>query len=390
MKRRLRSALSATMVTAVTLLLTIGLAELALRLSHYGEERITDVAGFCEYDPFLGWQHKRNYVHVVSASEYHTTLSYDAQGLRGTSWPYAKPSGVSRVVVIGDSFVDGYMVDVKDRLTEVLQSRIGPGFQVVNLGVAAYSTDQELLLMDREGWKYQPDAVVLAFYYNDVWMNGQDHVGGQTHKPTFVLDENGGLSLTNVPVPPPKAQPENRFKLYALIRKAIKSSPRLYSLFVKVGLGQAVLPDELHPAPGGAAGDSVQFSIYRKDGTPATERTWKITEALLARMKNQTEEHGARFIVFYVPTRVELSPEEWAKSRIPADYDAGEVSARLKGICHSQKIVCIEPSDRFREAAQRTPLYYSHDPHWNAAGQRLAGEILGEYFARLSPDYRAN
>jgi len=43
-------------------------------------------------------------------------------------------------------------------------------YDVVNLGVEGYGTDQELLQLEHEGLAYHPDVVVLNFTVaNDIW-----------------------------------------------------------------------------------------------------------------------------------------------------------------------------------------------------------------------------
>ncbi|MBU1849701.1 MAG: hypothetical protein KKH40_03155, partial [Nanoarchaeota archaeon] len=37
-------------------------------------------------------------------------------------------------------------------------------YEVINLGVSGYGTDQELILLQKEGLKYNPDVVILGFY----------------------------------------------------------------------------------------------------------------------------------------------------------------------------------------------------------------------------------
>lgn len=377
------SLLPKTLLVLVAITLAVGLAEVALRLTHYGETNGVRLEKFMEYDPLLGWRHKRNFSSEVITPEYHTTLRFDANGMRGRERPYTKPKNVSRILVLGDSFVEGYAVQVQDRFTEILEATLGSPFEVIALGVAGYSTDQELLLLEQEGWKYEPDLVVLAFYYNDVWGNGSRSLLPmviRTQKPVFVMDASGDLTLTNVPVPyptPTKPTLRDRLKVYDLIRRTMKGSQLLRSLAVKAGVAEEAQPLEQRPM--GGMGSPDEFEVYQKTETKKVEREWSITQVLLRRMKQEADQRGVRFVVFYVPTRVELSAEEWRNFHIPADYDPREVTRKLVGICEAEGIPYIEPSDRFREAAQQGRLYYARDVHWNPAGNRLAAQILAEY-----------
>jgi lysophospholipase L1-like esterase len=356
-----------------------GLVEVALRASHYGEANWTPLQKLMEYDPLLGWRHKRNVSSEIASDEYHMNVQYNAQGWRGPGRTFSKPANVFRIVVLGDSFADGYTLPIQDRFTEVLEAKKAQ-LEAINLGVAGYSTDQELLLLDQEGWKHQPDLVVLAFYYNDVWGNGSQNFSESTttQKPVFSLEGDGNLRLSNVPVPYPTPALQNRFKLYALVRNAVKKNSLLYAAAAKSGLATRDLPDDSRPSPTGAAGGAQEFAVYHLTETPELAREWSITRALLRRMNQECLDRGVRFVVLYVPTRIELSPTEWSGAHLPPDYDPDVVIHRLVKICQSEGIQYIDPSDRFKEVGTDR-MYYTYDPHWNAAGHRLAGEILADY-----------
>lgn len=360
----------------VSLVFAIGLVEIGLRLAHYDEGNLIHLEKFVEYDPLLGWRHKRNFSSEFSNDEGHRTLRYNANGWRGIERPFSKPPNISRIVVLGGSYVDGYSVNVQDRLSEVLEANLGPAFEVINLGVVGYGTDQDLLLLEQEGWKYQPDLVVLVFSYNDVWRSGSQYFANsarKVQKPLFITDAAGDLSLTNVPVPRPVPTLRERFKVYGLARTVIKANPWLHGLTVKAGMADA---------PGLVWGD--EFPVYRKTQTPVFGEAWITTQALLRRMKQEIIQRGVGMVVFYVPARIELSPEEWKSAHLPADYDPTTVASRLGAICKAEDIPFIDPSDRFREAAKQGPLFYSHDTHLNPAGHHLAGQMLTEYVQGLN------
>jgi hypothetical protein len=369
-----------------SLILASSLAELGLRITHYGEANRTPLQKLMEYDALLGWRHKRNVSSEIVSVEYRTNVQYNAEGWRGLDLAFDKPADVFRILVLGDSFVDAYTIPVQDRFSEVLETRLGSQFEVINLGVGGYSTDQELLLLEQEGWKYQPDLVVLAFYYNDVWGNGSPYFSNSpgVQKPVFVADATGNLSLRNIPVPFPTISFRERFRLYDLVRTAMKSNRWLRNAVIRSGLASGAAPDNLLPSPTGAAGGAEEFAVYHSTESPELAREWSITQTLLRRMHEEAKQHHAQLLILYVPTRIELSPSEWSSAHLPPDYAPGVVVHRLIKICEAEGITYLDPEDRFR-AVGANRLYYTRDPHWNAAGHHLAGEILADYIRSCSP-----
>ncbi len=154
----------------------------------------------CEYDPQLGWRHVPNRTIKHVQREYTVTESFNSRGVRGPEYALDKPPGVYRIVVIGDSFAEGFSVEFEEVFTEILKQRLNDQlnqrFEVINLGVAGYSTDQELLLFQTEGKRYSPDLTILILYDNDVWFTGQAYYSmmGRGNKPLFPLTRENSNS----------------------------------------------------------------------------------------------------------------------------------------------------------------------------------------------------
>lgn len=363
-----------TLLLLMSLTVAAVLGEIMLRAVDYRGGRVS-LNAFTQYDPLLGWRIAPNTHTKVREVDYSTVLDYGPKGLRGKDHPYEKPPGTFRIVMLGDSFVDGFSVPIEYRVSEVLEKQLGSGADVVNLGVSGYSTDQELLMLESEGWKYRPDLVVLVLYYNDIWMNGQRLLARATFKPVFRLDGAGNPVLEDVPVPHPSPALEDRSKLYALIRDTIK---RNYSVYKVVTMGHGWAAATL-PMPAGAGGTADQFRVYQKDDKPELQRVWAITRALLRRMNQETQQHGGHLLVFYDPSRVELSPDEWSRSNIPDTYAPDVVIRHLTKVCSDEGIDLLDASSRFRQAGKNEPMSYPHDVHWTRAGHRVAAQLIAEY-----------
>ncbi len=148
------------------------------------------------YDEKLGWRNLPNHI----GRTFGNPLRTNAQGLRDRDYPYAKPRGTRRIVVLGDSYTWGFDVGDDEIFTEVLERRLVGGperVDVINTGVSGWGTDQEYLFFMDEGLRYNPDLVVLAFYVlNDFNENTVSQQHG--HNKPFFRDEQ--LTLGGVPV----------------------------------------------------------------------------------------------------------------------------------------------------------------------------------------------
>ncbi len=170
------------------------------------------------YDDRLGWRNIPNW----TASTQGRRLTINSRGLRDREHSPQKPANVMRILVLGDSFAWGYGVADDEVFAHVLEQDLGEraagmphadksaSWEVINTGVSGWGTDQQLLYLEQEGFSYQPDVVVLAFFvFNDPANNASPFQYG-LHKP--VLRE-GDLAPRNVPVPPPGNRPDSSLKV---------------------------------------------------------------------------------------------------------------------------------------------------------------------------------
>jgi len=156
---------------ATTLALAIGEGVIrALGLAP--EVRPIVLAGKSAYkrsiNPVLGYELKANYrdEHADSRDSYRRTNSH---GQRDVERAVRKPPGATRIILLGDSVVEGHGIDQIDQtVSRQLEMLYGDGgTEVLNFGVSGYCTLAEAELLEVKGLKFRPDVVVLVFVWND-------------------------------------------------------------------------------------------------------------------------------------------------------------------------------------------------------------------------------
>ncbi|HEY8020705.1 MAG TPA: SGNH/GDSL hydrolase family protein [Thermoanaerobaculia bacterium] len=88
-------------------------------------------------------------------------------GYRDVEHAVAKPPGVYRIVVLGDSIAAGLRVE---RFADTFPALLGPLLaakglkaEVISFAVSGYNTQQEVETLKAKGLAYQPDLVLLAY-----------------------------------------------------------------------------------------------------------------------------------------------------------------------------------------------------------------------------------
>jgi hypothetical protein len=190
--RRAVALLRAVALQVGLVLLTLAGLEVFLRVANFREVRLIPEQYRLpyEHDPELGWYPIAN--KVTQRGE-----SINSIGLRDIE---LAPSAGPTMLFIGDSFVYGLGVKAEDRFTERLRQEL-PGTRIVNAGIAAYGTDQELLLLKRLWPRIEPSVVVLIVCVdNDHDDNSTNSRHGHTLKP-YLTKVDGEWQFRGPPIP---------------------------------------------------------------------------------------------------------------------------------------------------------------------------------------------
>lgn len=382
------------------LFLALGSIEIYLRLSQWGLDVSPDPLSstsrfFRSNDPHTGWYLKPNVEGIYRKSCFESLVKINSQGFRDVEHSLAKPEGVYRVVVLGDSMTAALQVNVEETFSKVLErflneAELGKRFEVLNLGMYSFGTDQEYLSLKYYGLAYQPDMVVLAFFPNDVKNSSfmLSHKPGVTPKPYFSLAHNGEL----IPLPPPpyippmspeQVQSQRSFpnrllftlfgwlRLYDWVRDRIRRSPPLHNLFWKLNL-----VDLSEPPPS---------MVYLRQYPPDYEEAWQIVKMLIREIRRESEDHGAQFLLLNLTQAEQLASPlrmPWKYlDRVIRQFDFDKPSKILSELSQEEKIEYLDLVPVFRKYIERERLdvndiHLDCDGHWTTLGHRLAGGTL--------------
>ena len=154
----------------VSLVLALVAAEVVLRsLGYYGEQ--TGSLGRIKIvdDEVFGIRGQPNAEYFDGT--YQILRKHNSHGWRDYEYGYEKGDNVFRIVVLGDSVLNGHGVWMHEvfakRLEEKLNKNSSADFEVVMLSLAAMNSKHEAHLLEVEGTKYDPDLVLVGYVLND-------------------------------------------------------------------------------------------------------------------------------------------------------------------------------------------------------------------------------
>ncbi len=382
-----KSAIFGLVVPLVSLLFSWALVDVTTWFAL--PERRSEVKLLVQHDPALGWAKIPNSHTLRVTPEYRVEERINSKGLRGPELAYEKPKDTYRILLLGDSFIEGYSVNddqlISTKLIQKLGGKVGKKkLEIINGGTGGYSTDQEYLFLTTEGHKYHPDLVVLFLFQNDMHYNAVDEYLplGRGRKPRFeLIDEK--LALTGIPVP------DNAPPLGRALARWLMSHSFLYSNLYAL-IDQALPAIGVHPAL------PEEFEVYMESPPPSVAREWEVTRRLLIAARDFSHKSDARFLIFHVPSILEINDRRFAHfmryyGKHPGLMSQTRIARDLERITtDTSRLEVVKTLNEFREAERQLQskglsLYYSRDRHWNAGGHEFAATLLEAHLAKPVP-----
>jgi lysophospholipase L1-like esterase len=313
-------------------------------------------------DDALGWKLRPGAVDEWGGVE----VSVNPRGFRGPVVPYPRAAGVRRILYLGDSVTFGYRVagweDTYPCLVEsLLEARDSIPTETVNLAVEGYSQWQQLLVLEQEGFRYQPDLVVVGFVLNDVTeMFHLVRFGGSDEG--FQLRHSYASTFDRL-----VAKSALLYEIRNLVLE-VKARRRLGD---DVRLG-AIRQEMLE----------VETLIQRPD-QPNVKAAWDYALADLQRIVDGCASRNIPVLVAVFPYTVQLSDPE----RLSAPQRVIGAYAAARNI---PLVDLLPPLGALVRAGRATPdrLFLDHD-HLSVEGHRVAAELLVDAIAARAGGRRA-
>jgi hypothetical protein len=382
------SRLTSLMLVVISVVLTLGLAELVLR-------EFLPVRGMIYelHERYL-FRHvpgSRKLAHPAGLDWPKVLVKINAEGRRGDERSLFR--AIHRVVVYGDSFISAEgtaeAATYVAQLETLLSARFG-ATKVLNAGVTGYGVDQESLRIEDEIAGLKPDLVVVAVFA------GNDF-GDLLRDKLYRLDTNGQIER-NMPI------------LGEALREDFLASAGLSRIqivrAVQVAYRQWRSPQTAHTLePTASAGSAsvllphriAEYNSYVLDGDNVVRNlladeydadvslepesaSARYRVLLMDRVVNRIHDivvrHGAHLLLLIIPESCDVT-ERCDASRLRRSYSgyrpAGLTSA-LEAIAQRQGLVFLNLFEPFRQHVD-DELYYRFDQHWSPAGQLLAARL---------------
>lgn len=347
-------------------------------------------------------------------------IAINSDGLRDEEHAVAKPANTLRIAVIGDSYAEALQVSIQETFWKIMQEKLkgcgaaaGRQVEVINFGVSGYGTAQEFITLREQAWKYSPDIVILAITTNnDITDNYRPFK--RTEIPYFV-HQGGELALDDSF----RNSRSFKFKNSYLSRtggwirdhvRVIQAIQESTTILKYKYLEWSKKPAETQVSANASAKPpansepvpeppkqllfdvGIDNQIYRIPADENWKEAWHVTEDAILKVYEEVRQKNKIFLAVTLSNGAQVYPDPKARAEFMEYARADDIfypDTRIRNFAeaHSVPVLTLAPSLQ-KYAEQNQVILHGFEKnlgfgHWNQAGHRAAGEILGDHFCRM-------
>ncbi len=312
-------------------------------------------------DPAFGAWRKpyHEYLHISSCFN----VNYKANSIGARDKERKLHSSQNRVIVIGDSYAEGWGVETNERFSEQLENMCQLEF--INMGMSNFGPTQQYLLYKHKAKQYDHNSILWTLFpENDVidddlsyWTSihtNQYRAFWEGEYPNYKLIYGPDTFKEGI------QGPSKSFNGWKGLLKNFTYTYHLLKYLRLKYIQYTILPRESH----------LGHSGYFKIDTQQWNRMKHSIEKLL------TESQGKKINIVTIPSKYDILKNREEKFAIPLRDSLEKLSKQL-GFSYYD---LLKEFDKDTSGIE-SKLYFDCDDHWNAIGHQWAAKKLDSVFS---------
>lgn len=272
-----------------------------------------------------------------------------------------KPAGITRIAIIGDSYVEALNVNQSEMFGVRLQEQLGKNFQVYTFGVSGSPFSQYLQMSRYVQQEFNPDVYVFSLVHNDF----DESITGKAIGPFYhTLRIEADSTVTEVPAQPYQA---------SVMRRMLKRSALIRYLLFNIKINETIA------------------SFRSKSGNNETAQQFNANVNVNEVTRNQA---SIRKAVAYIGSalRKELQGKKIIFMIDGSRYDIYENKLNSCNVCYMNELSMATAAENeftgldlngvfsAEYLQKKQPFNTPEDFHWNAYGHQLVADTLTRLF----------
>ena len=297
----------------------------------------------------------------------------NAQGWNSGVGDYAaaRRPGVSRIAVVGDSYVEALQVPYDRSLGERLAATLGDrgnAVEVYRFGISGAPLSQYLQMVEHEVARYRPDWVVVLIVHNDFDESYKFKPGRYTSSFLKLRVEDGRVTGE---IPPQPWQPS----AIEWLRRTATARFFLYRWQLRPEFLVDLLLARAHAATGYAGNTDIAAVLADRRGVEA------VTDHLFGRLDAVVHAMGSRLLLAMDGDRFAIY-RAGDSPALALNHLAEETAAR-----HNIPFVDLHPAFAADWQSERRRFDFDADGHWNEHGHEVAAAAVARALRSLSRQF---
>jgi hypothetical protein len=299
----------------------------------------------------------------LKGTEFHTQYSINSLGFRDREFTTAKPEGTFRILVLGDSYTEGYGVEADETFSKQLEKSLNANseknYEVINTGVASFSPIIEYLTLKKKGLALNPDLVLLNFDWSDPM---DDYRYSK-----FAVMEGDELVAIN-------SEPDAPSTFFSEIRSFMSKKSRVYQFFARrfASTTSEIVPNDI---------ESDRLFFTREITDEQAKEFFSNSEPYLLAISEELKEADIPFVIHIYPYGHQLSTEAWKTGRSVFFLETDKLYPLksfdiVQSFGEENNIRVISSYSSFAEKENIEDLYFDYDGHFTPAGHLVAAKSI--------------
>ena len=327
-------------------------------------------------------------------------VEINSDGLRDYDHKFEKDKNTFRIAILGDSFAEARSVNLNETFWIKIKYDLNncsffknkrKKVEVINFGVSEYGTTQQLLTLQNNVWKYNPDLILLAFFSGNDVSDNHKTLSKKKYRPYFKIKDNDLILDDSFKTTKPyKILSSFWGKTFINISQYSRIAQLLREAYVQSYFKSQ--NKKLKKRNLKKINKTPESNVYNPTSKNWSE-AWLITEKIINRINKEVLFNKKDFILVSLSNPIQVHPSEQVLKRYLNKNKISDIfypEKRLEKFTKKNNIKYIQISKRMRSFALKNNIFFHGfantkygTGHWNILGHRKAGEIISSDICKM-------
>ncbi len=293
--------------------------------------------------------------HIPNTSFHHVSECFDVYNYYNSYGARDKErdlkSADSRIMLIGDSFIEGYGVDTSSRLSNIMEEKLG--IEVMNFGTSGdFGSTQMRLLYEKYGSQFEHDIVIVALFPENDFLDDKFTAESKRYKPYIIPDKDTFKLIYHVDSLHKSSWHPNNIGKPKIKSKSLIKYIRKYSYFYNA-LAHITRVLRFESRYHSFSTEELAILKYNLEGINKLRQTYE-----------------AKLILVTLPSRYDILYANKNK------LETTPLNSTLSTFCKEKNSIYIDLLPAFQSYENTAALFLDCDGHWSAKGNQEAARLI--------------